>query len=141
MLWLALGAGLLAFFVWLGRTSSKGNTDGGWRVATGVVALAGLIAAAVFAVRGAWSPALVLALGSVTAALLSRRIARPKPPAIEMSEEQARALLGVSADADDEAIQNAYVHLMRRVHPDTGGATGLAAQLNAARDRLMKQRR
>ena len=141
MLWLALGAGLLAFFVWLGRTSGKDRSDGGWRVATGVAALVGLVAASVFAVRGAWAPAVVLALGSVTAALLSRRVIRPKPPVIEMSEEQARALLGVSADADDEAIQTAYVHLMRRVHPDAGGATGLAAQLNAARDRLMKERR
>jgi curved DNA-binding protein CbpA len=45
-------------------------------------------------------------------------------------------VLGVAPDADAEAVQAAYVRLMRRVHPDTGGAPGLAAQLNAARDRL-----
>jgi hypothetical protein len=27
---------------------------------------------------------------------------------------------------------------MQKVHPDRGGAPGLAAQLNAARDRLLK---
>ena len=140
MVWLALGAALLAFFVWLGRTSSRNRDVDGWRVAAGMAALAALVAAAGFAARGAWAPAVVLALGSVTAAVLSRRVRRPRPPAIEMSEEQARALLGVSADAGEEEVQEAYVRLMRRVHPDAGGASGLAAQLNAARDRLLKGR-
>jgi len=32
------------------------------------------------------------------------------------------------------------VRLMRRVHPDAGGAEGLAVQLNAARERLLRDR-
>ena len=43
-----------------------------------------------------------------------------------------------SADATAEEIQAAYMRLMRSVHPDKGGTSGLAAQLNAARDRLLK---
>jgi hypothetical protein len=30
------------------------------------------------------------------------------------------------------------MRLMRSVHPDKGGTSGLAAQLNAARDRLLR---
>ena len=138
MVWIALGAALLAFFVWLGRASGRNAGNSGWRVAAGAVALVALVAGAGFALRGAWPPAVVLVLGAVTLATLSRRTARPRPPALEMSDAQARALLGVSADATPEQVQEAYVRLMRRVHPDAGGATGLAAQLNAARDRLLK---
>ena len=140
MIWLALGAALLAFFVWLGRTSSRNASDGGWRVAGGAVALAGLVLAAVFAMRGAWEPALLFMLGGVIVAVLSRRPPRVPLPQIEMSEEEARAALGVSPEADAEEIQAAYVRLMRKVHPDAGGAEGLAAQLNAARERLLRDR-
>jgi DnaJ-class molecular chaperone len=56
-----------------------------------------------------------------------------------MSEQEARGLLGVSEGATPEEIQTAYVRLMRRVHPDAGGAPGLAERLNAARDRLLKE--
>ena len=139
MVWLAVGAGLLAFFVWLGRASSRGGGRGQWRVAAGAAAVAGLVAAAAFGVRGLWAPAILSALAALVVATLSRRPPRrPEPPRLEMSDAEARALLGVSHDASSEQIQEAYVRLMRRVHPDAGGASGLAAQLNAARDRLLK---
>ena len=140
MLWLALGALLLAAFVGLGRASSRGG-GGDWRVAGGALAVAFLLAAAVLAVRGAYFPAAALAFAALAAATLTRRPARaPRrrdDPRIQMSDAEARALLGVGPEADAEAVQSAYVHLMRRVHPDVGGAPGLAAQLNAARDRLL----
>jgi membrane protein implicated in regulation of membrane protease activity len=140
LLWLAAGAALLAFFVFLGRATPAARRTGGWRVAAGVLAVVALVGGAVFAVRGLWAPALALLLGGLTTAVLARRPQRPRSSATEMSEEQARGLLGVSAEADEEAVQAAYVRLMRRVHPDAGGATGLAAQLNAARDRLLNRR-
>ena len=43
-------------------------------------------------------------------------------------------------EATPDEIQAAYVRLMRRVHPDAGGAAGLASQLNAARDRLLREK-
>jgi curved DNA-binding protein CbpA len=51
----------------------------------------------------------------------------------------ARDILGVGPDASSADIQAAYSRLMLRVHPDRGGAPGLAVQLNLARDRLLKR--
>ena len=58
-----------------------------------------------------------------------------------MGVEAAASILGVSPQASDEEVQAAYLRLIRRVHPDAGGAEGLAAQLNAARDVMAKRRR
>jgi curved DNA-binding protein CbpA len=55
-----------------------------------------------------------------------------------MSAAEARSILGVEPDATPDQIRSAYTRLMQRAHPDKGGTTGLAAQLNAARDRLLK---
>lgn len=51
-----------------------------------------------------------------------------------MDVAQARAVLGVSADADWVAIRSAYRRLIRQSHPDLAGPEGAArsAQLNAA---------
>ena len=54
-----------------------------------------------------------------------------------MDLAEARAMLGVSDSAGREEIEAAYRRLMKRVHPDHGGAPGLAIQLNAARARLL----
>jgi curved DNA-binding protein CbpA len=56
-----------------------------------------------------------------------------------MTDQRARALLGVNAQAGVEEIQAAYLRLIRAVHPDRGGTSGLAAELNAARDRLLRR--
>ena len=40
-----------------------------------------------------------------------------------------------------EELQARYRELHRRVHPDTGGSTAFAQQLNAAYDILRKRRR
>jgi DnaJ-class molecular chaperone len=55
-----------------------------------------------------------------------------------MSLNEARSILGVTEEATSEEIQAAYTRLMRLAHPDKGGTSGLAAQLNAARDRLLR---
>jgi curved DNA-binding protein CbpA len=54
-----------------------------------------------------------------------------------MDAREAQATLGVGPEADEAAIEAAYRRLMRRVHPDLGGAAGLAARLNAAREVLL----
>ena len=48
-------------------------------------------------------------------------------------------VLGVPRTATEAEIKEAYGRQMRLAHPDKGGTSGLAAQLNAARDRLLKK--
>lgn len=113
-----------------------------WRFLTAAIAVAALAGAAYAAVREAWVPAAVLVMMGGWMALSTRRPpgSAPPPPARSgrMSLEEARAILGVSASASPAEIRAAYMRLMRSVHPDQGGTSGLAAQLNAARDRLLK---
>jgi hypothetical protein len=54
-----------------------------------------------------------------------------------MPLEDARRLLGVSADADLAEIRAAHRRLIARVHPDAGGSEELARRINAARDALI----
>ena len=63
-----------------------------------------------------------------------------EPRGGELSEADARAILGVDAGARRTDIDWAYRRLIRLAHPDHGGTVGLAAHLNAARDRLIKSR-
>ena len=55
-----------------------------------------------------------------------------------MSEAEARAILGVGPDADEETIRKAHRTMMKRVHPDQGGSDALAAKVQEARDVLLK---
>jgi DnaJ homolog subfamily C member 19 len=54
--------------------------------------------------------------------------------------DDARRLLGVSADASIDDIRAAHRRLIARVHPDTGGSEELARRINAARDALIADR-
>lgn len=51
---------------------------------------------------------------------------------------KARRVLGVGAGASREEIIAAHRRLVAKVHPDAGGSEGLAAELNAARDTLLR---
>ncbi|MBA4772008.1 MAG: DnaJ domain-containing protein [Sphingomonas sp.] len=53
---------------------------------------------------------------------------------------EARAILGVDADADADAIRAAHRRLVAAVHPDRGGSTELTRRINLARDTLLKSR-
>jgi hypothetical protein len=59
---------------------------------------------------------------------------RRPAPAQGLSVEEARALLGVAADADADAIRLAHRRLIAQVHPDAGGTAELARRVNLARD-------
>lgn len=56
-----------------------------------------------------------------------------------MDAEQARAVLGLDADADREAIVAAHRRLIQKLHPDRGGSPELAAQINKAKEILLQQ--
>ena len=45
-------------------------------------------------------------------------------------------VLGLAPGASVEDVRAAYRRLIRRVHPDLGGTSALAALLNAAKERL-----
>ena len=144
MTYLALGAAALALYFWItGRGPLFKRRE--WRVAAGAAALAAFTAAAWAGVRGNWGVAIVLlvlglwfAASARKAVLSGARAAPPPSPTSRMSETEARRILGVEPGASKAEIQAAYARLMRAVHPDKGGTAGLAAQLNAARDRLLK---
>ena len=63
----------------------------------------------------------------------------PKARASPPDTDRARRLLGVGPTAGRDEIVAAHRRLVARVHPDAGGSEGLAAELNAARDLLLRQ--
>jgi DnaJ domain len=54
------------------------------------------------------------------------------PTAGRMTPEQALEILELKAGATEQDIRAAYNRLMQKVHPDTGGSTFFAKQLNLA---------
>jgi len=136
VIYLFIAGSFLCLLIWVGRRPA-GRFDR-YRLARGLLAAVAAVAAVVAGLRGAWiaSAGLIALSAVVGGSVRSRR--EPPGETSSMSAAQARSILGVGPTADRAEIQQAYRRLMRRVHPDAGGATGLAAQLNAARDLLLK---
>lgn len=76
---------------------------------------------------------LILALLFVGYLLFKKATGKPKA----MTPADARALLGVSVDADIAQIRDAHRRLIAKVHPDSGGSAELASRVNLARDTLV----
>ena len=53
-----------------------------------------------------------------------------------MTREEALQILGLDERATQGDVQREYRRLMRKVHPDLGGSSYLAAKLNEAKDVL-----
>ena len=140
MLYLALGCVLLALLIWGGKRPILKRRE--WRFGSGVAAIVAFAGAAAVTLRGHWEFGLALLVLGVWLAISTRRVgarATPPPPrGADLSLAEARSILGVDEDATPAQIKAAYTRLMRMAHPDKGGTAGLAAQLNAARDLLLR---
>ena len=149
--WLILGGGTLLLLVglgWLGRTAPG-------RVRSVLLGLAWLLLAAVGVVllltgRVAGLAALLVGLSPWLARALRLpqlwRLLRDGVPAAApppggmqaMSRAQAYAVLGLAPGATPAQVRAAHRRLIRANHPDRGGSTWIAAQLNQARDLLLR---
>ncbi len=55
----------------------------------------------------------------------------------DMDESEALQVLGLARGAAPEEIKQAHRRLMAKLHPDSGGSTFLATQINRAKDTLL----
>ncbi|AMJ60239.1 molecular chaperone DnaJ [Bosea sp. PAMC 26642] len=55
-----------------------------------------------------------------------------------MPQQEAYEILGLQPGAGEQAVREAHRALMKRIHPDAGGTSGLAARVNQAKDVLLK---
>ena len=56
-----------------------------------------------------------------------------------MTRKQALAVLGLEANATQQQVVDAHRRLMAKIHPDKGGSTYLAQQLNEAKRVLLSK--
>ncbi|MNS63891.1 Dna-J like membrane chaperone protein [compost metagenome] len=140
LIWLGLAAVAVWALARLGRQTERARR-GHWRISATILSTALFAGAVLAASRGVWIAAIGMAGAGLWLAVQSRiRPAAPRAPVAErLTEAEARAILGVSADATAQEVQAAWRRLMARAHPDQGGTEGLAARVNAARDRLLKK--
>lgn len=130
MLYVVLIGGLLFLIGWkagLFRNVDKGDIAAVAALLLGFRLLTtgnGFLALACFAGVAGW------------AVYRSQQFRRARMPVAE-----ARELLGVAEDADQEAIRAAHKRLIARVHPDAGGTAELARRVNAAREILLSEAR
>lgn len=137
LIWLVLAGIVVWALIRLGR-QTEGPRRGQWRVAATLISAALIAGGALALAKGTW----ILGGGLVGAGLwmvLSSRIRTLPTKPDGLSPSEAAAILGVPSDAGPEAINAAWRRLMGRAHPDQGGTEGLAARLNAARDRMLRK--
>lgn len=137
LIWLALAAVGVWALVRLGRQTEAARR-GYWRISATLLSAALLAGGALAAFKGVWITAIGLAGAGLWLAVASRqRQVVRRDEGLSLAE--ARSILGVGSDASEAEIQSAWRRAAARVHPDQGGTQGLAARVNAARDRLLKR--
>ncbi|BAV65252.1 J domain-containing protein [Sphingobium cloacae] len=134
--WLAMALIALAgWLIWTGRLQRMTVKDG--------MALGAALVGAVMAAKGKPVAALPMLVGSALYFLARSRKGKAwrKAATLPATDEQlarARALLGLPPEADARAVKAAHRRLIASVHPDRGGTEALAAEINAARDLLLR---
>ncbi|HRD45766.1 MAG TPA: molecular chaperone DnaJ [Caulobacter sp.] len=143
MIYVLIGVAVFIALVWAGRRARPLLIKREMRIVSAVLGLTAIAAGAFAGLRGAWIPgALVSAIGLALAFSGRTGFVKDAPRASSSEDPaiaEARDILGVGPAATAAEIQAAYARLIRAVHPDAGGSTGLAARLNAARDTLLKR--
>jgi hypothetical protein len=122
---------VLAFVGWMMLSGKRPSPRAGAAMATG------LLGAVVLLKGRPIIGGLMLGAAALIGGLIRSPAPRPLPgPAPDLAN--ALDLLGLDASADEEAVRAAHRRLIARNHPDAGGSAGLARNINAARDVVLR---
>lgn len=140
MIYILIGVVLFGLLVWAGRRARPLLVKREMKIIAGSIGGATVAAGGLLAASGRYLPGAILSALGVALVFVGRgAAARSTEAPDDAAVSEAREILGVGPGASREEIQAAYSRLIRAVHPDAGGTSGLAARLNAARDTLLRK--